>query len=72
MKLKTAVGHTIRVLREANDMTIRDLARDAHVSIGHISAIERGIKEPSLSMIDTIIQALEVPPKYFWEVVTKW
>ncbi|MEX3010002.1 helix-turn-helix domain-containing protein [Hoeflea sp. TYP-13] len=56
-----AVGKALRALREANNLTARDLSSRANVSAAMISRIENGQVSPSLSTLESLAQALEVP-----------
>lgn len=55
------VGRTIRELRELKGMIARDLAQRAGISAAMVSRIETGQVSPSLSVLETIAAALEVP-----------
>lgn len=59
--VNAAVGRTIRELRELKGMIARDLAQRAGVSAAMVSRIETGQVSPSLSVLETIAGALEVP-----------
>lgn len=61
MLLRTAIGHQIRKNRLAQGRTLRDLAKTAAVSLGYLSEIERGVKEPSSEMLAAICAALYLP-----------
>ena len=47
MLLRDAVGKELRAARVAQSRTLRDVARDARVSLGYLSEVERGQKEAS-------------------------
>jgi transcriptional regulator with XRE-family HTH domain len=51
----------IREYRSNRGMTLRDLARDAGVSVGLISQVERGVTDPSLETLRRIAEVLGVP-----------
>jgi transcriptional regulator with XRE-family HTH domain len=59
--INALVGRTIRELRELKQLTARDLASRAGVSAAMISRIESGQVSPSLSMLEGLSIALEVP-----------
>jgi hypothetical protein len=40
--VRESVGLSIRTARTAQTRTLRDVARDARVSLGYISEVERG------------------------------
>ena len=59
--LERALGHQIRTLRRERDLSVSDLAAAAGVSLGMISKIENGQISPSLSTVNAIAGALNVP-----------
>jgi transcriptional regulator with XRE-family HTH domain len=59
--INASVGRTIRELRDLKQFTARDLASKAGVSAAMISRIESGQVSPSLSMLEGLSAALEVP-----------
>ena len=60
MKLKHAVGDTIRGLRQERNMTLRILSSRSHVALGHISDIERGNKNASHELLEALAQGLDI------------
>jgi len=40
--VREAVGQTLRAARTSQGRTLRDVARDARVSLGYLSEVERG------------------------------
>ena len=56
-----ALGALIRAQRLATGLSLRDLADRAKVSNAYLSQIERGLHEPSLSVLAAIAAALDVP-----------
>ena len=58
--LREAVGHTLRDARTSQSRTLRDVAREARVSLGYLSEVERGQKEASSELLSAICQALEI------------
>lgn len=59
--LDKAVGKALRALRETNRLTARDLATRSGVSAAMISRIENGQVSPSLSTLEALANALDVP-----------
>lgn len=59
--INTAVGRTIRELRDAKKITARDLARRAGISAAMVSRIESGQVSASLSVLELVAGALEIP-----------
>jgi transcriptional regulator with XRE-family HTH domain len=58
MLLREAVGTTLRAARTEQSRTLRDVARDARVSLGYLSEVERGQKEASSELLAAICTAL--------------
>jgi DNA-binding XRE family transcriptional regulator/mannose-6-phosphate isomerase-like protein (cupin superfamily) len=59
--LEQALGMQVRELRRRADLTVADLAGEAGISTGMLSKIENGQISPSLTTINAIAQALNVP-----------
>jgi transcriptional regulator with XRE-family HTH domain len=55
------MGERIQIAREERSMTQRDLANTIGCTPQHISAIERGVKTPTLETFVAIAAALRVP-----------
>lgn len=60
MSLQTAIGSTIRGLRHERQMTLRDLCDKSYVSIGHLSQVERGQKNPPPPTLEALADGLEI------------
>jgi hypothetical protein len=56
--LRTSVGQSLRAARTMQGRTLRDVARDARVSLGYLSEVERGQKEASSELLNAICTAL--------------
>jgi transcriptional regulator with XRE-family HTH domain len=56
-----ALGALIRAQRVSAGLSLRDLAERAQVSNAYLSQIERGLHEPSISVLRAIARALGVP-----------
>jgi transcriptional regulator with XRE-family HTH domain len=56
-----ALGALLRAQRMAADLTLRELSERTRVSNAYLSQIERGLHEPSLSVLRAIAEALDVP-----------
>jgi len=59
--LRHVVGETLRGVRLRQRRTLREVSATARVSLGYLSEIERGHKEPSSELIAAICDALDVP-----------
>ena len=60
MLLRDAVGKELRAARISQSRTLREVARDARVSLGYLSEVERGQKEPSSELLASICTALNI------------
>lgn len=58
--LRQVVGETLRGLRMRQRRTLREVSATARVSLGYLSEVERGQKEPSSELLAAICGALEV------------
>jgi transcriptional regulator with XRE-family HTH domain len=59
--LRERIGEVLREVRMRQGRTLREVSNQAQVSLGYISEIERGQKEPSSELLAAICAALEVP-----------
>ena len=55
------LGDVLRERRMARGMTLREVSKQARVSLGYISEIERGQKEASSELLASLCGALEAP-----------
>lgn len=53
------LGKQIKAAREASNMTQRELAKQINCTMQHISAIERGTKQPKLETLISIANVLD-------------
>lgn len=58
--LRQVVGDTLRGLRLRQRRTLREISASARVSLGYLSEVERGQKEPSSELLAAICGALDV------------
>ncbi|MEM7744885.1 MAG: XRE family transcriptional regulator [Pseudomonadota bacterium] len=59
--LELLVGAQVRALRQALGMTLAELAQSAGISTGMLSKIENGQTSPSLSTLQSLAAALNMP-----------
>jgi transcriptional regulator with XRE-family HTH domain len=59
--LREAIGDRLRRTRTAQHRTLREVSRTAKVSLGYLSEVERGRKEPSSELLAAICDALSLP-----------
>ena len=60
MLLREAIGSGLRRARTVRRRTLRDISRGARVSLGYLSEVERGRKEPSSELLAAICEALDM------------
>lgn len=60
MEPAIAIGPRVRALREAMDLSLRDLADRSGVSAPMLSQVERGATSPTLTVADKIARGLEL------------
>lgn len=58
--LRQVIGETLRSRRLGQHRTLREVSGDARVSLGYLSEVERGQKEPSSELLASICDALGV------------
>tara|TARA_B110000503_G_C7069967_1_gene380454 strand:- start:890 stop:1177 length:288 start_codon:yes stop_codon:yes gene_type:complete len=58
--LRTYIGGALRQARISQGRTLRDVAKAARVSLGYLSEVERGQKEASSELLNSICQALNL------------
>lgn len=59
--LREAIGERLRRTRTTQSRTLREVSRAARVSLGYLSEVERGRKEPSSELLAAICDALDLP-----------
>ncbi|MCA1673134.1 MAG: helix-turn-helix domain-containing protein [Actinobacteria bacterium] len=59
--LREAIGDRLRRTRTSQHRTLREVSREARVSLGYLSEVERGRKEASSELLASICGALELP-----------
>ncbi len=59
--LREAIGERLRRTRTSQSRTLREVSRVARVSLGYLSEVERGRKEPSSELLGSICGALDLP-----------
>lgn len=59
--MRELLGESLRELRTAESLTLREVSSSARVSLGYLSEIERGQKEASSELLNAICGALGVP-----------
>lgn len=54
MKLSVAIGGALRDIRTEQGLTLRQVSAKCFVSLGHLSEVERGIKDASTDLLEQI------------------
>ena len=58
----------IREVRENKGISLTELSKITHISKSHLSNIERGEKEPSISILIRVAIALKVDEKELYKI----
>lgn len=59
------IGNRIRKMRQSKDLSLTQLADEVGKTSSHLSQIERGLAESSITTLREIAKALDVPMLYF-------
>ncbi len=59
--VREVIGDVLRRARTSQGRTLREVSDSARVSLGYLSEVERGRKEPSSELLNAICDALDVP-----------
>lgn len=62
MKIQARLGQNVRRLREAKGWSQEDYADRAGIHRTYVSDIERGKRNPTVSVVEKLAKALEVSP----------
>ena len=60
MELRYAIGGALRELRLERNMTLRDVSSKSYIALGHLSEVERGVKNPSTETLEWIAKGLSL------------
>jgi len=60
MDIRKRIGWNLRRLRSDRNITQEDFATDSGFDRGYISGVERGVRNPSLLVLERIAKALHV------------
>lgn len=64
--LEVAIGREVRSQRQARRITVKQLSEQTGLSIGMLSKIENGVTSPSLTTLQSLANALNVPLTTFF------
>jgi transcriptional regulator with XRE-family HTH domain len=58
--LLSTIGETLRAERNEQGLTLKQVAEGAHVSVSYLAEIERGEKDPSSRVLESIAVGLDI------------
>lgn len=61
MRVRSALGEVLKDLRLEQGKTLRDVSTASSVALGYLSELERGQKEASSEILESLADALGVP-----------
>ena len=64
--LEVAIGKEVRAFRKSQSLTVAELASNCDLGVGTLSKIENGNISPSLTTLQTLAHALQVPITSFF------
>ena len=67
--LREELGDVLREYRQRQGRTLREVSSAARVSLGYLSEVERGQKEASSELLESIAHALNVPLSHVLRLV---
>ena len=62
MDLAERIGRNVRRIRRSRGLTIENLAHDTKLSYSYVGELERGLRNPTLKVIERIATSLGVEP----------
>ena len=60
MDIRQRIGWNLRRLRNERDISQEDFATDSGFDRGYISGVERGVRNPSVLVLERIASALQI------------
>jgi XRE family transcriptional regulator, stress-response regulator len=69
--VRELIGESLREERVSQGKTLREVSRNARVSLGYLSEVERGQKEASSELLAAICAALDLPLSVVLNVVSE-
>src|SRR4051794_20705067 len=58
--VREVIGDVLRRARTSQGRTLREVSDSARVSLGYLSEVQRGRKEPSSELLNAICEALDI------------
>ncbi len=65
------LGATLKMYRQRKQLSVRELAKQAGVSVSYIYAIEAGVRGKNLDKLKKLAEALQIPLAQLWGDDTK-
>lgn len=65
MDIRVVVGRNVRRIREKAEFSQEELAFEAKLHRTYISGVERGVRNPTVTVLQKIADALGVDPREF-------
>lgn len=62
-----SIGSEVRQLRRARGLSLEDLKLLCGISVSYLSAIERGVRRPSIKSLAAIAEALQIDIQWFFQ-----
>lgn len=62
MDIKAQVGRAVQRLRVARGWSQEDLAAESGLHRTYVSGVERGVRNPTVTIVARLAKALKVPP----------
>ena len=58
--LLSAIGETLRSIRNERNLTLRQVSEGSHVSVSYLAEIELGEKDPSSRVLESVAAGLDI------------
>jgi len=71
VEIEVAFGMAVRLRRTELRLSQEALAMDAEVARSFLSAVERGVKQPTLTTVWKLARALSCLPSDLWKVAER-
>ena len=71
MTINKQLGARIRYLRQQKNMTIEDLALDADINRNYLGDLERGVRNPTLIVLNRIAKSLDISLSVLFEGIVE-
>lgn len=69
MDLRVVLGANVRRLREARNWSQDQLSEVSGLHRTYLSGIERGVRNPTISIVGRLAKALDIPPETLLESI---